>query len=319
MSEILKKLGQAGLIPVVVIDDVDLAVPATEALTAGGLPVMEITLRTEQGIPAIKKVAEAFPDMLVGGGTVLSVENAKRAVDAGARFIVTPGFDPEVVEWCLKNDVAITPGCVTPTEIGRALGYGLNVLKFFPANVYGGIEGCKALSGPFGSVKFIPTGGIDGNNLADFADKPYIHAIGGGWLCKPADLKARNFDGITKTVKAAVQTLLGFDLAHIGINAGDADSSLEITKQFSSVFGFAVKEGASSNFAGTGIEVNKSPGLGRNGHIAIKTNSIERAAYYLGKSGFAVDWETRKGLEARPVAVYLKDEIGGFAVHLLQK
>lgn len=319
MGEVLQKLGCMGLIPVVVIDDAELAVPAAQALMDGGLHAMEITLRTEQGLPAIRKVSESCKDMLVGGGTVLSLDKARQAVDAGAKFIVAPGFNPEIVEWCLANNVAITPGCVTPTEIDRALGYGLNVLKFFPANVYGGIEGCKALSGPFGMVKFIPTGGVDNSNLASFADKPFIHAIGGGWLCKTADIKARNFDAITKTVKASIQTLLGFELAHIGINAKDAAQSLDVAQKLSNAFGFALKEGSSSNFAGAGIEVNKEPGLGAMGHIAIKTNSIERAVYYLGMKGFTADWSTRKGPEARPIAVYLKDEIGGFAIHLLQR
>lgn len=319
MSEVLKKIGKMGLVPVVVIDDAELAVPAAKALMDGGLNVMEITMRTEQGIPSIKKVKAACPDMLVGAGTVLSVEKAQEAVEAGAEFIVAPGFNAEVVEWCAKKDIPITPGCVTPTEIDRALTYGLKVLKFFPASVYGGINGCKALWEPFRMVRFIPTGGVSLENLSDFADKPFIHAIGGGWLCKASDFSARNFDAITRAVKDSIRVLLGFELAHIGLNAQDAAQSLSIAKQFDKAFGFAVKEGNSSNFAGAGIEVNKEKGLGASGHIAVKTNNIERAVYYLEKKGFAVDWSTRKGTEQKTVAVYLKDEIGGFAVHLLQK
>ncbi len=317
--EILKQIGNMGLIPVVVIEDAQLAVPAAQALMDGGLHVMEITLRTEQGIPAIAKVKQAFPEMLVGAGTVLSLEKAKLAADAGAEFIVAPGLDPELVEWCLGRGLAITPGCVTPTEIQQALKYGLDVLKFFPANIYGGLAGCKALSGPFPMAKFIPTGGVDVKNLADYADKPYIHAIGGGWLCNTADLKAQNFEAITKTVKVSIEALLGFEIAHIGINANNEDESMDIAEQFSHGFGFNVKPGNSSNFAGSGIEVNKGAGLGANGHIAILTNSIARAAYYLQTRGYTADWATSKGPANRPVAVYLKNEIGGFAIHLLQK
>ena len=152
-----------------------------------------------------------------------------------------------------------------------------------------------------------------------FRSKPFIHAIGGGWLCNTADLKAQNFAAITKVVKESIDVLLGFELAHIGINANSAEESLGIAKGFDAGFGFSVKEGNSSNFAGSGIEVNKEPGLGAKGHIAIRTNSVMRAAYYLGKRGWAVDWTTRKGPEDRPIAVYLKEELGGFAIHLLQK
>lgn len=319
MSDVLKRIGNMGLVPVVVMDDAELAVPTAKALIDGGLPIMEITMRTKHGISSIKKVKEAYPDMLVGAGTVLSVEKAKEAVEAGAEFIVAPGLNPELVEWCVNNNVPITPGCVTPTEIEKALSYGLKTLKFFPASVYGGIAGCKALYGPYRMVNFIPTGGVSLNNLVDFADKPYIHAIGGGWLCKTADVNAGNFERITEVVKQSIDTLLGFELAHVGINAANEDASIEIAEMFNMGFGFNIKKGNSSNFAGGGIEVNKSVGLGVMGHIAIRTNSIERAVYYLEQRGYEVDWSTRKGPEDRPVAVYLKDEFGGFAVHLLQK
>lgn len=319
MSDVLKRIGQMGLVPVVVFDDFDNAVPTAKALIDGGLEIMEITLRTEQGLPAIKKVKEAYPDMLVGAGTVLSVEKAKEAVEAGAEFIVSPGFNPKVVKWCIDNDISITPGCVTPSEIEQALTFGISTLKFFPANIYGGINGCKALYGPYRMVKFVPTGGVGLHNLCDFADKPFIHAIGGGWLCKTADINAKNFGAITKVVKESINALLGFELGHIGINAADADASIGVAEMFETGFGFAIKQGNSSNFAGAGIEVNKQAGLGAMGHIAIKTNSIDRAVYYLEKRGYAVDWSTRKGSETKTAAVYLKNEFGGFAVHLLQK
>lgn len=319
MNNVLKRIGEMGLVPVVVIEDSELAVPTAKAIVEGGLDVIEITMRTEQGIAAIRKIKEENPAMLIGAGTVLSVAKAKEAVDAGAEFIVAPGFNPELVKWCLDNNVPVTPGCVTPTEIEQALAYGLNILKFFPANVYGGIEGCKALSGPYKLVKFIPTGGADLSNLSDFADKPFVHAIGGSWLCKAADINAKNFGAITKVVKDSINVLLGFEMAHVGINTDSGDESLSVVNMFARGFNFMVKLGNSSNFAGTSIEVNKGVGLGAKGHIAIRTNSIERAAYYLEKRGYTINWSTRKGSEEKPVAVYLNEEFGGFAVHLLQK
>jgi len=319
VNNILKTIGDMGLVPVVVIDDSELAVPAAKALVDGGLNTMEITMRTEEGIKSIKKVKEAFPDMLVGAGTVLSVEKAKESVDAGAEFIVSPGLSTEIIEWCQKNDVVVTPGVVTPTEVWQALKYNITVLKFFPGSVFGGVNGCKALYGPFRMVKFIPTGGVGIKNLADFADKSYIHAAGGSWLCKASDINNKNFDKITEIVRESIDILLGFELAHVGINAENEKESLAAAKEFSEAFGFNLKKGNSSNFSGKGIEVNKSKGFGAMGHIAIKTNSIPRAVYYLEKRGYEVDWSTRKGDEEKPVAVYLKNEIGGFAIHLLQK
>jgi 2-dehydro-3-deoxyphosphogluconate aldolase/(4S)-4-hydroxy-2-oxoglutarate aldolase len=319
MNEVLKKIGDAGLVPVAVIDDAELAAPTAKALMDGGLDIMEITMRTGQGIKAITNVKKAYPDMLIGAGTVITIDKAKESVDAGAEFIVSPGLDAEIVEWCQKKNVAITPGVVTPTDIQQALKYNLTILKFFPAGVYGGIKGCKALYGPFRMVKFIPTGGVDKENLGDYADKNFVHAIGGSWLCKASDINNRNFDKITQNMIESINILLGFELAHIGINAENEKESLEAAEMFSDAFGFDLKKGNSSNFSGTGIEVNKSKGLGAMGHIAIRTNSIPRAAYYLGRKGYEIDWSTGKETKQKTVAVYLKNEIGGFAIHLLQK
>ncbi len=319
MNYVLKKIGDIGLVPVVIIDDAELAAQAAKALINGGLDIMEVTMRTDQGIKAIRKVKEAYPDMLIGAGTVLTLEKAKESVDAGAEFIVSPGLDIELVEWCQNKKIAITPGVVTPTDIQKALKYNITILKFFPADVFGGVKGCKALYGPFRMVKFIPTGGANKENLGDYADKNYVHAIGGSWLCRPADINNKNFEKITRNVSESINILLGFEIAHIGINAENEKESLAAAEMFSDAFGFDLKKGNSSNFSGAGIEVNKSKGLGTMGHIAIRTNSIPRAVYYLGKKGYDVDWSTRKGTEQKTVAVYLKNEISGFAVHLLQK
>ena len=212
MKDAMERIGKLGLVPVVVIDDEKDALDTAKAMIDGGLPIMEITLRTDAGIPSIAKIKKAYPGILLGAGTVLSVDKAKESVDAGAEFIVAPGFNDKLVSWCIDNDIAITPGCVTPTEIEHALSFGINILKFFPASIYGGIKGCKALYGPYRMVKFIPTGGVDLGNLSDFADKKFIHAIGGGWLCSTSDIKQGNFKAIVSTVKESIDVLLGFCL-----------------------------------------------------------------------------------------------------------
>lgn len=319
MEEILNRLSNAGVVPVVVLDKAEDAVPTAQALLAGGIDVMEITFRTAAAADSIAAVARECPDMLVGAGTVITLKQCKKAVDCGAKFIVSPGYCDEVVAWCVDNGVAITPGCVTPTEIMAAMARGLKVVKFFPANVYGGLNAMKALSGPFGGIKFIPTGGVNGQNLGEYIAAPFIHAVGGSWLCAKADIAAHNFEKITALCADARRTALGFELAHVGINAQDEEQSLQVCRELDKAFAFGVKQGNSSNFAGGAVEVMKAPYLGASGHIAIRTNSIPRAVAELARQGFAVDESTAKYKGEKMVAVYLKQEFGGFAVHLLQK
>ena len=315
----LNRLCNAGVVPVVVIDDAKDAVPTAKALMAGGIDVMEITFRTAAARDSIAAVSSECPDMLVGAGTVLNLEQCKAAVEAGAKFIVAPGFDAEVVKWCVDNGVAVTPGCVTPTEIMAAIKLGLKVVKFFPANVYGGLNAMKALAAPFGGVKFIPTGGVNGQNVGEYISAPFVHAVGGSWVCTKADIAAGNFDKITALCKQARENIMGFELAHVGVNCEDAEQSMAVCEQLEKAFGFATKAGNSSNFASSGIEVMKSMYLGKNGHIAIKTNSIAVAVAELEKRGFVADKDTAKYKGDRMAAIYLKEEFGGFAVHLLQK
>lgn len=256
---------------------------------------------------------------MVGAGTVITLEQCKTAVAAGAKFIVAPGYDEEVVDYCVGNGIPITPGCVTPTEIMAAMKKGLRVLKYFPANVYGGLKGLKSLSAPFGGVKFIPTGGVNNDNIAEFAAAPFVHAVGGSWICPKADISAGNFERITELCRAARKAFIGYETVHVGVNCPDAEAAMRVSKAMDEAFGFGIKEGNSSIFAGSGIEVMKSMYLGSNGHIAVRTNSIPCALTDLESRGFSVDPQTAKMKDGRMIAVYLKDEIGGFAVHLLQK
>lgn len=315
----LARLAAAGIVPVVVIEDAKDAVPTAKALLEGGIDVMEITFRTAAAPDAIKAVAQNCPDMLVGAGTVINLEQCKKAVDCGARFIVSPGFDRETVEWCVENDIAVTPGCVTPTEIMEAISLGLKVVKFFPANVYGGLTAMKSLSGPFGNIKFIPTGGVNADNLGEYIKAPFIHAVGGSWVCAKKDISEGNFEKITSLCREARERALGFEVAHVGINCEDAESSMEVCKKFEAAFGFSTKAGKSSNFATGSIEVMKTDYLGENGHIAVRTNKIDAAVSELAGKGFEIDMETAKYKGERMIAVYLKEQFGGFAVHLLQK
>ena len=196
--DVMTRLANSIVVPVVVLDKVEDAIPTAKAMAAGGVDTMEITFRTACAPEAIKAVAENCPEVLVGAGTIINVEQAKLAVQMGAKFIVSPGFSDEVVGWCVENGIAVCPGCVTPTEIMAALKHGLKMVKFFPANVYGGLKALKNLAAPFGSVKFLPTGGVNNDNIKEFIDTPFIHAVGGSWVCPKADIAAGNWDKITQ-------------------------------------------------------------------------------------------------------------------------
>ena len=201
--DIMTRFSESIVVPVVVLDDAKDAVATANALMAGGVDVMEITFRTAAAPDAIKDVAENCPDMLVGAGTVITLEQCKKAVEMGAKFIVSPGFDPEVVSWCIENDIAVLPGCVTPTEIMAAMKLGIKVIKFFPAGVYGGLKAMKALSAPFVDIKFIPTGGVNGENIGEYYQAPFIHAVGGSWICAKKDISEGNYEKITQLCKEA--------------------------------------------------------------------------------------------------------------------
>ena len=204
MSEIIKQLGEIGIIPVVAIEDAETAVSLGQALVDGGLPCAEITFRTAAAADAIRNMSAAFPDMLVGAGTVLTVQQAETAKAAGAKFIVPRGFDAAVVDWCLANDMPITPGVMTPTEINMALNKGITLVKFFPAEAAGGIKALKAIGGPYVGVKFIPTGGISAANLADYLSLPMVHACGGSFIVAKQMVTDGQFDEITALAKTAV-------------------------------------------------------------------------------------------------------------------
>ena len=206
---VVERLANSIVVPVVVLDKVEDAIPTAKAMAAGGVDTMEITFRTACAPDCIKAVAENCPDVLVGAGTILNLDQCKLAVEMGAKFIVSPGFSKEVVTWCVENNIPVLPGCVTPTEIMAALECGLKMVKFFPANVYGGLNAMKNLSAPFTGVKFLPTGGVNASNIKEYIDAPFIHAVGGSWVCAKADITAGNWDKITELCKEARKAAKG--------------------------------------------------------------------------------------------------------------
>lgn len=204
MNELLQRIEKIGVVPVVVLHDAKDAKPLAKALCDGGLPCAEVTFRTEAAEESIRVMAEAFPEMLIGAGTVLTIEQVDRAVAAGAKFIVSPGFDPEIVDYCLAKDIPVLPGCITPSEVAQAVKRGLEVVKFFPAEQFGGVATIKALAAPYTNVRFMPTGGVSAKNLADYLGCPKIVACGGSWMVKGDLVAAGEFDKIKEMTEEAV-------------------------------------------------------------------------------------------------------------------
>ena len=320
MNAVLEELGKIGIVPVIKIDNVEKAVPLARALIAGGIPCAEVTFRTAQGEDAIRRIAKEVPEILLGAGTVLSVDQVDRAVNAGAKFIVSPGLNPRVVSHCVSRGIPVTPGCSNPSDIELALEYGLEVVKFFPAEQAGGLDYIKAIAAPYPALKFMPTGGINAGNIAKYIAYEKIHACGGSWMAGADLINSGDFEKISALSREATLNLLGLEVAHIGINAGGEEAARKAASLFNTLFGFAVKDGNSSVFAGSHIEIVKTASPGTRGHIAIGTNSIHRAAAYLERNGVALDHaNAKKDAKGNLQAVYCGEEILGFAVHLVQR
>ncbi len=320
MNEVLTRLGKIGIVPVIALDDAKDALPLGKALLAGGIGCAEVTFRTAAAEEVIRTLTKELPEMLTGAGTVLTTEQVDRAVAAGAKFIVSPGLNPKVVEYCVNKGIPVTPGCSTPSDVEIALEYGLDVVKFFPAEASGGIAMIKAMSAPYSGVKFMPTGGINAGNINNYLSFNKVLACGGSWMVDKKLVATGNFDEITRLSREAVETILGFEVGHVGVNLNSESEAAETADRYSKLFGFARKDGNSSIFAGAGVEIMKSKYLGTMGHIAIRTNSIERAVYHLEQRGAKFNQESAKKDEKGNLkAIYLDEEFGGFAVHLVQK
>lgn len=320
MNETLAKLGKIGLIPVIKLDSPEEALPLGKALVAGGLPVAEVTFRTDAAEESIKILAKELPELALGAGTVLTTEQAEAAAAAGARYIVTPGFNPKIVSYCIENGIPVTPGVSSPSQIEEAIEMGLDVAKFFPAGPSGGTEMLKAFAGPYGDkISFIPTGGVGPKNLTEYLACPNVFAVGGSWMVPSDAVKAGDFARIEKLCREARMLSLGFSLLHIGVNPEAGCDSAAEAKLLSSMLGMQLKEGANSDFVGNSFEFMKSAGRGAKGHIAVGTLSVERALEWFAGFGMKPAAETIKTKGNHISVAYLDNEICGFAVHFVRK
>lgn len=320
MNEILKRISDIGIIPVIAFNSVDEAVPLCKALVAGGLPAAEVTFRTACAEECIQIINKEVPEMLLGAGTVLTIEQADKAMAAGASFIVAPGYDPAVCQHVLDKGGVMVPGTCSAGEMQQAMNQGCQGLKFFPAEANGGVGMLKNIGAALKGARWMCTGGVNAKNVNDYLGYDQIVAVGGTWMCKADMIKAGKWDEITAMCQEAVRTMLGFTLKHVGINCGDAAEAEKVAKAIGAIFGFPYKAGNSSDFAGTVVEACKVKKPGAMGHIAIGTNDVDRAIYHLGLQGVkfmdsdkVVDQATGK-----TKAVYIEGEFGGFAIHLVK-
>lgn len=269
MTEIFEQLEAIGIVPVVVLEDVKYARPLAKALCAGGLPCAEVTFRTAAAAGVIQKMAAAYPDMLVGAGTVLTTEQVDQAVSAGASFIVSPGLNPKIVQYCLGKKIPIIPGINDPSGIEQALELGLRVVKFFPAEASGGISMIQAMSAPYASIRFMPTGGINEKNIGGYLKNPKVLACGGSFMVKKELIQQGEFDKIEEITRKAVKDMLGWRIKRIGLE--QVDEQVRNTE-------FEIQGDAAERY------------------IEIETNHLKRAAAYLRRMGIAFRQQETQGL-----------------------
>ena len=279
MSEIFTRIHDIGIVPVIALENAEDAAPLAEALCAGGIPVAEVTYRTAAAHDAMIEMRRACPEMLIGAGTVTNCTQVDSALDAGAQFIVTPGINPTTVAYCQQKGVPVLPGTSNAADLEIALSFGLDIVKFFPAEQLGGLKMIKALAGPYNKMKFVPTGGINQNNVNDYLNDPVIVACGGTWMIDKKALAEKDFAKITELCQDAVRTMLGVRIDHVGLNEENGNGR-DLAVQFARFFGGEVTQTPKGWFGSQFAEVmNAASVKGTHGHIAVKVNNVERARY----------------------------------------
>ena len=311
MKKIIKELSLYGIVPVVKIERVEDALPLAKALCDGGLPIAEVTFRTPCAKEAIKKMKEAYPQMIIGAGTVLNAKQVDDAIEAGSEFIVSPGLNAKTVQYCLDKNIPILPGCATPSDMERAIELGLEVVKFFPAEANGGIKAIKAMSAPYGDLKFMPTGGVNTNNLNDYLSFDKIIACGGTWMVSNDLIDNQQWEEITRITKEAIQTMLNIQFSHIAIGCNDKG------KELLSLICNPKCKNYQSSFITNHIEVMFDEKVQQFNHMSLSTKNIERTMFFLQKQGYTFDEKTIQYNENNKIKfVYFNELISGCRCHL---
>ena len=314
-----EKIAALGIIPVIKIPELKYAIPLAKALRDGGINAIEVTARNSIAFDSIRAIRNAYPDMTIGAGTIMSEDMVDEAVEAGAEFCVAPGFNPRIVIYCQKKNIPFLPGCTTASEIGAAQEMGLTVLKFFPAEANGGIAALKDLSGPFQNIRFVTTGGMNFDNIEKYLQLKCVAACGGSFMAKTDVIQSENWGKITADCRKALDLSLGFRLAHVGINHDSPEEASQDAKAFCRLFRLQEDvRGDKCTFSGSFVENMNFMFYGTKGHIGFKSNNINRAYHYIKSLGVEINEESiQRNSSGEMTIFYLKDEIGGFAVHIV--
>ena len=321
MADIKDLIYKYGLVPVIAIDTKEHAVPLAKALIGGELEIAEITFRTDCAAEAMAAITAEYPDMLVGAGTILSVEQAQQAIDAGAKFIVTPGFDEAIVKFCQAKGILIIPGCATPSDVQKAVACGLDVVKFFPAEASGGLKMINAMAAAYKGVRFLPTGGITPEKFSSYLLNPHVIAVGASCMA-PMDLVEKgDFEAIRKLARDAMFAVHNFQFCHMGINCYSDEEGYTNLFRLADMFNLVMGDTRSSSYVGREVEITKMAFTvrGPHGHLGYYADNLERAVFYLEKKGVEFDHEHVKPFNGKTYVIYLKEQIAGFAVHIEER
>ena len=314
-DDIIKKLDLCGIVPLVIIQNAKNALPLAGALIAADMRTVEITFRTNVASEVIRTISSKCPDVIVGAGTVINIKQAQEAVSAGAKYIVTPSFNPAVVDRCIELGIPVFPGCSNATDIEQAYSRGLRVVKFFPSELLGGINMLKTLSGPYPFIKFIPTGGINLSNLANYLAFNKVLCCAGTFIANEDNLENARFNTITLNARNAVDEVIKLRLDHVALNSDDKGAS-EILKGFSRFSGQNYNPAVNTVF---GMEAVRNTNRNAIGHVVYSSPNLERCIYYLKNRGFCVDETSIVKDNNRISEAFLLGKFGGFEIKLIRK
>jgi len=316
--DVLRLIGDFGILPVIEPINSKNAIPVSRALLKSRINVVEITCNSSKGIDFIRTVSAGCPDICLGAGGIYTPEQAKSAVAAGAGFILSPGFNRELIDWCHEENISLIPCCTNSYEFEEAENLGLSVVGIAGESNYADLSGVKMLVDTFPNMKFIPALGSMDDNLDELLKNPNIYAVRISLPCSEMDISESSLSTITARCNEARRKALGYSFAHLGINCPEPEMSSKVCESFSKTFDFSVRDLGNSNFVSANFEVMKKTFPGEHGHIAIRTANIRRAIADMDAKGIELDMETAGYRNGAMISVYLKESIGGFAIHLLQ-
>lgn len=319
MMHPLLEISKTGILPTVSFKDVESAVKTVKALDLHGINVIEVMLRSNASIDAIKAIKESYPSFIVGAGTIKSIEDVERTLEAGASFFVLPYWDEAVVDYCIKKNLPVVPAVSSAKEIALAEKLGLDCVKFFPAESLGGVNALELYSGAFRTMKFIPTGGITQDNFKSYLNFPCVTAVGGGFMLDKSALENKDFIKVSESVGQTILKQFNFRTKHVGINMDSENDAFSLAGQMASLFGKTIRNGSKSVMVGSDVEVMKFNYHGDKGHIGIASDDVDRAYHYLSKRGVTFIEDTvAYDSHGKIKVAYLKESFGGFAIHLMR-